>query len=136
MYYAGSMAAAERTDNWLTAAEATARLGIKRETLYAYVSRGLVRSERVPGTRSSRFLRSDVGRLAARERSGRPGGRLDVVIDSALTLLEPAGRLYYRGRDVAWFARHSTYERTADWLWRGELGGPTTWVAPAEAVRV
>ena len=123
-------------DGWLTASEATARLGVKRETLYAYVSRGLVRSQRVPGTRTSQFLRSDVERLAARERGGRGGGRLDVVIDSALTLLDPAGRLYYRGRDVAWFARHSTYERTAGWLWRGELGGPTPWDAPPEAVRV
>ena len=125
-----------RADAWLTAAEATARLGVKRETLYAYVSRGLVRSERVPGSRTSRFLRSDVERLAGREHARRGGARLDVVIDSALTLLDPAGRLYYRGRDVAWFADRASYEQTADWLWRGELPEPSTWSAPAAAVRV
>ena len=31
---------------YLTAAEAAAALGVKLETIYAYVSRGLIRSER------------------------------------------------------------------------------------------
>jgi citrate synthase len=33
-------------EHWLSTAEATARLGVKPQTLYAYVSRGLVRRER------------------------------------------------------------------------------------------
>ncbi|HZP30159.1 MAG TPA: citrate synthase [Acidimicrobiia bacterium] len=123
-------------DAWLTAPEATERLGVKRETLYAYVSRGLIRSERVPGSRTSRFLRSDVERMAARDPVRRGAGRLDVVVDSALTRLEPAGRLYFRGHDVVTLARVETYERTASLLWTGTLSGPTTWVAPADAVRV
>ena len=121
---------------WLTAAEATGRLGVKRETLYAYVSRGLIRSERVPGARTSRFLRSDVERMAARDPVRRGAGRLDVVIDSALTRLEPAGRLYFRGHDVVSLAREETYERTANLLWAGQLGGPPTWAAPEAAARV
>jgi citrate synthase len=123
-------------DAWLTAGEATARLGVKRETLYAYVSRGLVRSERVPGSRTSRFRRSDVERMAARDPIRRGAGRLDVVVDSALTRLEPAGQLYYRGHDVVALARDETYEGTANLLWVGSLGGPTTWEAPPGAVRV
>ena len=121
---------------WLTAAEATGRLGVKRETLYAYVSRGLIRSERVPGARTSRFLRSDVERMAARDPVRRGAGRLDVVIDSALTRLEPAGRLYFRGHDVVSLAREETYERTANLLWAGKLGGPPSWAAPEVAARV
>ena len=35
--------------DWLTAGEARARLGVQAQTLYAYVSRGLIRSERVAG---------------------------------------------------------------------------------------
>ncbi len=31
------------TPSWLSAAEAARRLGVKRETLYAYVSRGVLR---------------------------------------------------------------------------------------------
>ena len=34
---------------WLTSAEASARLGVNRATLYAYVSRGLIRSSAAPG---------------------------------------------------------------------------------------
>ena len=39
----------------LTAVEASARLGVKPATLYAYVSRGLLRSERGPDGQTSRF---------------------------------------------------------------------------------
>src|SRR4051812_48578715 len=56
-------------DRWLSAAQATARLGVKPQTLYAYVSRGLVRRERPPGSRTSRYSRTDVERLAEH---GRP----------------------------------------------------------------
>jgi citrate synthase len=55
---------------WLTSEQAARRLGVKPATLYAYVSRGLIRSERVPGQRRSRFLRADVERHAARCGSG------------------------------------------------------------------
>jgi citrate synthase len=70
--------------DWLTAGEARARLGVQAQTLYAYVSRGLIRSERIPGSRSSRYSRADVERLAARGRrtSGAPGR--EIVVDSAL----------------------------------------------------
>ncbi|HEY8548202.1 MAG TPA: helix-turn-helix domain-containing protein, partial [Acidimicrobiales bacterium] len=89
-------------DAWLTSEAAAARLGVKPETLYAYVSRGAIRSERVPGTRRSRFLRADVERLAGKQRRG--GGRagaLDVIVETELTFLDAAGRLLYRGWDVA-----------------------------------
>jgi len=104
---------------WLTSEQAARRLGVKPETLYAYVSRGLIRSERVPGQRRSRFLRTDVERHAARSRIGGRAGGLEVVVETQLTLLEPAGRLAYRGWDVT-EAVSATFEEVAAWLWTGE----------------
>ena len=46
---------------WIDAAEATTLLGVSRATLYAYVSRGRIRSEAAPGAeRRSRYARDDV----------------------------------------------------------------------------
>src|SRR5579875_4098739 len=102
-------------DQWLSAAQAADRLGVRPQTLYAYVSRGLLRSHPVPGPgRASRYERAEVERLAARTRP--PGGRagaLEVVIDTGLTLLDPAGHLYYRGWDATSACRTASYERVA-----------------------
>src|SRR5262245_35922637 len=121
--------------DWLTAGEARARLGVQAQTLYAYVSRGLIRSERVPGSRSSRYSRADVERLAARGRrtSGAPGP--EIVVDSALTKLDPAGRLAYRGWDVTDAAQSSSYEAVAEWLWATD-DGVQEWVAPKDQLKV
>lgn len=116
-------------EGWLTAGEARARLQVKPQTLYAYVSRGLVRRERVPGSRTSRYLRADVERLAARARrtDGTPGP--DIVVDSALTVLDPVGRLAYRGWDATRAAEEAGYERVAEWLWGVDDPG-RPWTAP------
>jgi citrate synthase len=107
--------------DWMAADAAAARLGVKPQTLYAYVSRGMVRSEPVPGTRRSRFLRSDVERLAARQRRGGRARGLEVIVETELTRLDPAGRLAYRGWDVADAVRSgASFEEVATWLWTGE----------------
>lgn len=102
---------------WLSAPEAAARLGVKTETLYAYVSRDLIRSERLPGDRRSRYLREDVERLAARQRGGggRAGG-LEIIVETEITYIDPSGHLLYRGRPVEEAAR-GTFEQVAGWLW-------------------
>ncbi len=109
------------TDPWMTSEAAAHRLGVKPETLYAYVSRGSVRSERVPGARRSRFLRTDIERLAGRQRGGggRSGG-LELIIETDLTYLDPAGVLAYRGWNVADAVKEATFEEVASWLWHGE----------------
>src|SRR5262249_13714170 len=68
----------------------------------------------------SRYARHEVERLAARSRRGGRAGGLEVVVDTSLTLLDPAGALYYRGHDVTRLARESTYEAVAELLWGGE----------------
>ncbi|HEY3941508.1 MAG TPA: citrate/2-methylcitrate synthase [Acidimicrobiales bacterium] len=123
-------------DEWLTSEAAAARLGVKPETLYAYVSRGAVRSERVPGSRRSRFLRADVEQLASRQRAGGRAGGLEVLVQTDLTLLDPTGHLYYRGWDVAdAVARGATFEEVAHWLWTGERAHPA-FEAPPEMLAV
>jgi citrate synthase len=60
------------TAPFLSAKEAAAELGISRATLYAYVSRGLVRSEAAAGSRRARrYQREDVARLKARREQRR-----------------------------------------------------------------
>jgi citrate synthase len=52
-------------DDYLTADEAAARLGVKPATLYAYVSRGLLPSFRQGIRRRRLYRREDVERLLA-----------------------------------------------------------------------
>jgi citrate synthase len=112
----------------LTTEEAARRLGVKPETLYAYVSRGQLMRHAAPGGRRSLFDRAEVERLAARSRRGGRAGALELIVDTELTLLDPAGALFYRGHDATRLARESTYEAVAELLWQGETGG-TPWVA-------
>lgn len=56
---------------YLTAVEACAVLGVKPQTLYAYVSRGILRSYRQGMRRQRLYLRRDVEALVRL----RPGGR-------------------------------------------------------------
>src|SRR6201992_1057512 len=92
---------------YLSATEAAAMLGIRPATLYAYVSRGLLRRESEPGRRGRRYPTEDVEALLQRIEGRRdpPGvarAALDFgvpVLDSRLTLIAD-GRLYYCGHDV------------------------------------
>jgi citrate synthase len=117
--------------SWLSATEATARLGVKPQTLYAYVSRGLVRRERPPGHRTSRYSRADVERLAEHGRPRVRDGRPEIVVDQSVTLLDPAGRLAYRGWDATQAALDARYEEVAAWLWGATIGPHDHWAADA-----
>jgi citrate synthase len=105
----------------MTARETAERLGIKRDTLYAYVSRGLLRSVAVPGSRARGYRAEDVERLRAGRGLSRAARNepLIPVIDSSICLIE-AGRLYYRGHDAIRLAESATLEEIADLLW-GEV---------------
>src|SRR5205807_1522582 len=108
---------------YLTARETAERLGIKRDTLYAYVSRGLLRSQPIPGSRERGYRTEEVERL----RAGRGLSRATrsepfvPVIDSAICLIE-GGRLYYRGHDAIRLAETTTLEDIAG-LWRRDQKG-------------
>ena len=119
-----------RTPRFLTAESAASELGVSLPTLYAYVSRGLIRSE--PGTgksRARRYHADDVRRLKERkeqrrdpERAARAALHLGApVLESAITLIEE-GRFYYRGHDAVELARSRTLEEVAGLIWTGALG--------------
>jgi citrate synthase len=115
----------------LTALEAAERLGVKPATLYAYVSRGLLRRERGPDGRS-RFALAEVDRLVKRGRRDRPQGA-ELRIESALTAIEDDA-IFYRGEDLFMLARTRTFEEVAQFLWTGELRDVQPWTADPEAV--
>src|SRR5215471_6240920 len=81
----------------MTTQEAAERLGVKPATLYAYVSRGVLRRERGADGRS-RFALADVDRLARHGRRDRPAGT-ELRIESALTAIEDDA-IFYRGEDL------------------------------------
>lgn len=87
---------------WITTTEAAQRLGVKRATLYAYVSRGLLRSERRPGQQESLFDRAQIEAMATATRP--PGGPQPVLrFRSIATSVssQSEGELFYRGRALA-----------------------------------
>jgi citrate synthase len=119
---------------WLSAAEATARLGVKPQTLYAYVSRGLIRRERLPGSRTSRYSRTDVEGLAGHSRSRPARAGPEIHIDQAITALDPAGHLSYRGWDATRAAVDAHYEQVAAWLWGTTFGPNDHWSADPDGL--
>ena len=97
-------------------------LGVKPETVYAYVSRGLLHSRREPGGRGSWFDPKEVDELSTHTRQAAANGGKPVqpFIATELTLLSDGG-LYYRGRDVAELAEVESFEAVAGLLWTGLL---------------
>jgi citrate synthase len=100
----------------LRAREAAARLGVKLDTLYAYVSRGLLHSVAVPGSRERHYRADDVERFRITRGVERGRAALIPVIDSAICLIE-GGRFFYRGHDALLLAETATLEKVADILW-------------------
>ena len=72
--------------------------------------------------------------LAARARSGDRSDALEVVVETQVTLLDPDGRLFYRGQDATELARFSTFERVAGLLWGGPAGAPWELDAASAAI--
>src|SRR5215813_9660417 len=114
----------------LSAQEAAERLGVKPATLYAYVSRGLVRRERGADGRSL-FALTDVDRLGRRGRRDRASGT-ELRIESALTAIEDHA-IFYRGEDVLVLAQSRTFEEVAEFLWTGEFHERRPWVGDPRA---
>ena len=113
----------------MSAREAATELGVSMPTLYAYVSRGLVRSEAAGGSRRGRrYHDEDVRRLLERkERRRDPDRAMEgalrwgaPMLESGITLVDE-GRIYYRGRDALELSRSRSIEEIAALIWTGEL---------------
>lgn len=105
--------------DYLTTAQTATRLGVKTETVYAYVSRGLLTSARIPAVRGSLFAVDEVEQLASREGARRVAGGSVERIRTQLTLLEDDD-LFYRGKRATDLVECG-FERVAEFLWSGEL---------------
>ncbi|GAB3394128.1 citrate synthase [Humibacter soli] len=111
----------------LTAAQAAARLGVKQQTLYAYVSRGLLGRER--DANGSSFDPLEIEEFASGRRARatpRPDGRTAqgaplMVLDTDIALIED-DELYFRGVPAETLARSASFESVARWLWDDERG--------------
>jgi citrate synthase len=113
-----------KASTYLTAQQAAAALGVRPATLYAYVSRGLIRSEVAQG-RARRYHAEDIATLR-RRRERDPAAAAEAalsfgapVLESAITLILD-GKLYYRGQDAIWLARHASVREVAALLWQAD----------------
>jgi citrate synthase len=123
---------------FLTAAQAARRLGVKPATLYAYVSRGVLSRDKATDGRASLFDAEEVDRLARRGRPRRPAGTADITVESAITEIS-GDQLRYRGHDVTRLAVSRSFEDVAELLWTGEFPSAhvaqnVPWRATAAAV--
>ncbi|MGH7949613.1 MAG: citrate/2-methylcitrate synthase [Candidatus Binataceae bacterium] len=130
----------------LTSAEAAGKLGVKLGTLYAYVSRGWLRSYRRKVGRQALYRRTDVealrglvapehGRRArslppaatwvtvAQPRTSEIGAPGVIVAESAVSSIID-GRLAYRGYPIEELVERATFEEVCLLLWNGERPSP------------
>ncbi|WP_421361678.1 citrate/2-methylcitrate synthase [Agrobacterium rosae] len=121
-----------KQDQFIDAEAASQALGISRATLYAYVSRGLVRTMEGPDDPRRRlYSRHDIDRLSKNKSVGRKARDVAAttldwglpVLSSGITLIED-GHLFYRGRDAVKLAEHQTLEKVARLLWSCEDHDP------------
>ena len=107
---------------YLSAREASAELAISPATLYAYVSRGLIRSEPSSDSRSHRYRAEDIRGLKERRTpSPEPRGLRSFdadlpVMDSAIATITEEGPIY-RGVNCIDLAEKDTLEHAATLLW-------------------
>src|SRR5678815_5263877 len=117
--------------SWIGAADGARLLGVSRATLYAYVSRGHVRSQATAGpSRERLYSRDDVERLRRRTEARRdPDDAAARSLQWGLPVLESSiafidgRRLYYRGQDAVVLSQSRPVADVASLIWTGQFGG-------------
>jgi citrate synthase len=111
--------------NWITLTEAARQLGVRAQTVYAYVSRGNIAVMPDPhDPRKSLYRAEDVAGLCRKKQVGRKREALaagtifgaEPCIYSSITAFSK-GRPYYRGRDSIRLSETATLEDVATILW-------------------
>jgi citrate synthase len=113
-------------DVYLSATEAAEFLGIAKPSLYAYVSRGRVRSQPGADSRSRTYNRLDLEQLRVGKRiRNRPQAEVAAalhwgapLLDSSLTLITQDCH-YYRGANALELALGRSFWEVACWFWSG-----------------
>ncbi|RZJ97865.1 MAG: citrate synthase [Brevundimonas sp.] len=132
------------TDRWIGRGEALSRLGVKAQTLYAYVSRGRIAARPDPDdSRRSLYAVRDIARLtgdalanddeAPRVVERGPAGRGEADLESSISVIA-SGRLFYRGLDAVQLSDAATLEDVARGLWGARAANPFAEVRPRVGV--
>lgn len=121
----------------MRASEVLAYLRIQHQTLYAYVSRGWIRSERQAGKKFNLYFREDVERVKSRAAVRTGHGAIaatamqygEPIVPTSITEIGPDGPRY-RGHAAVELARQGvSFECVAELLWTGHLpDNGVTWV--------
>ena len=113
----------------LTAAEAAARLGVKRQTLYAYVSRGMLRRTVADDGRTSLFDADEIDQFSQGRRAD-GDGELRTLLSTSITKVDDEG-LLVRGHDlVGLIAGGASFTDVVELLWGGQPDEP--WPEPGQ----
>uniref|UniRef100_B0T6K0 citrate synthase (unknown stereospecificity) n=1 Tax=Caulobacter sp. (strain K31) TaxID=366602 RepID=B0T6K0_CAUSK len=99
---------------FMSADEAAQTLGVSLTTLYAYVSRKGIRSEKQPGSKSRRYWRADVEIARTRGKPADPSAGL--IRSTAVTLMTGQGP-FYRGVSAIALSQTASIEEVASLLW-------------------
>ena len=118
-------------------------LGVRPQTVYAYVSRGKL--EVMPDTHDTRrslYRAEDVAALAKRKQDGR---KYETLATQTLFGSEPSiptalcsfvrGHLYYRGQEAVGLAQTATLEEVAQLLWDAGQAVDFSATVPTQATR-
>jgi citrate synthase len=122
--------------DYVGAPEAMSILGIRQQTLYAYVSRGLIASIGQANRKDRLYLRADVERMGMRSLARAGQGALaasamnwgNPIVQTTITEITPMGPRY-RGHLASHLARKRVpLESVAELLWTGFLSEtPVRW---------
>ena len=109
----------------MTQEEACEALGVRKQTLYAYVSRGQIEVRWDPDHTSRKLYRaSDISMLTKKRDLGRARRNIaastmawgEPIINTHISTIV-RGRLYYRGKDAIHLAATATLEEAEQLLW-------------------
>ncbi|WP_298744458.1 citrate/2-methylcitrate synthase [uncultured Brevundimonas sp.] len=136
MHAAGT---ATQADRWIGRGEALARLGVKAQTLYAYVSRGRIAARPDPlDPRRSLYAVADIVRLSGDEPQADIGLWLpppeesdgpEIEVRSSVSASD-GRRLFYRGMDAVQLSATATLEEAARLMWDARSVNPFAQVRP------
>ena len=117
------------SEDYVSSRDALQILQVKRQTLYSYVSRGLIRRRAKPGHRTSYYNREDIHRLKSRSlaRSGHGPAAASAmywgepVLQTSITEITPAGPRYRECLAIDLANSNRCFKSVSEYLWTGTL---------------
>jgi citrate synthase len=115
-------------EDYVSSRDALRILQVKPQTLYSYVSRGLIRRRVKPGHRTSYYNREDIHRLKSRSvaRSGHGPAAASAmywgepVLETSITEITPDGPCYRECLATDLAKDNQSFESVAEYLWTGQ----------------